>query len=75
MQDRDDLIQRKVPLFADQGEDLLRILLQGGSAAATGDWFANSIFAKALHPAVIAELALTWNCSPASRRDPPASTK
>src|SRR6201987_1507927 len=28
MQDRDDLIQRKVPLFADQGEDLLRILLQ-----------------------------------------------
>ena len=23
MQDRDDLIQRKVPLFADQGEDLL----------------------------------------------------
>ena len=23
----------------------------------------------------IAELALTWNCSPASRRDPPASTK
>ena len=51
MQDRDDLIQCKVPLFADQGEDLLRILLQGGSAPATGHWFANSIFAKALHPA------------------------
>src|SRR5271166_4965033 len=51
MQDRDDLIQCKVPLFADQGEDLLRILLQGGSAPATGHWFANPIFVKALHPA------------------------
>src|SRR5215472_9930390 len=29
MQYRDDLIQRKVPLFAAQGEDLPRILLQG----------------------------------------------
>ena len=51
MQYRDDLIQRKVPLFADQGEDLLRIFLQRGSAPATGHWFANPIFAKALHPA------------------------
>src|SRR3974390_136466 len=51
MQYRDDLIQRKVPLLADQGEDLLRILLQGGDAPATGHWFANSILAKALHPA------------------------
>ena len=51
MQHRDDLIQCKVPLFADQGEDLLRILLQGGSAPATGRWFANPIFVKALPPA------------------------
>src|SRR5215475_13394466 len=27
------------------------MLLQGGTAPATGHWFANSIFAKALHPA------------------------
>src|SRR5215467_11215870 len=32
MQYRNDLIQRKVPLLADQGEDLHRILLQRGSA-------------------------------------------
>ena len=51
MQYRDDLIQCQVRLLADQGEDLLRILLQGGSAPATGHWFANPIFAKALHPA------------------------
>src|SRR5215471_12639934 len=46
---RNELIQRKVLLFADQGEDLPRILLQGGSAR--GRWFANPIFMKALHPA------------------------
>ena len=51
MQYRDDLIQRQVRLLADQGEDLLRILLQRRSAPATGHWFANPIFAKALHPA------------------------
>src|SRR6476469_4065159 len=51
MQYRNDLIQRKVPLLADQGEDLLRIFLQRGSAPATGHWFANPIFAKELHPA------------------------
>src|SRR5215472_11951478 len=48
---RNELIQRKVLLFADQGEDLPRILLQGGSAPARGRWFANPIFMKALHPA------------------------
>src|SRR5262249_8956236 len=48
MQYRNDLIQRKVPLLADQGEDLLRICLQRRSAAA---WFTNPIFAKALHAA------------------------
>src|SRR5215469_10610828 len=48
---RNELIQRKVPLFADQGEDLPRILLQGGSAPARRRWFANPIFVKALHPA------------------------
>src|SRR6516165_9070506 len=50
MQDRNDLIQRKVPLLADQGEDLLRIFLQRRSAPATGHRFANPVFAKALHP-------------------------
>src|ERR1700704_4617303 len=40
LQPRDDLIQCQVRLLADQGEDLLRILLQGGSAPATGQWFA-----------------------------------
>src|SRR5262249_46397906 len=43
--------QRKVPVFADQGEDLPRILLQGRSAPARRRWFANPIFVKALHPA------------------------
>src|SRR5215475_11637069 len=47
---RNELIQRKVPLFADQGEDLPRILPQGGSAPARRRWFANPIFVKALHP-------------------------
>src|SRR5262245_55959603 len=51
MQYRDDLIQCPVRLLADQGEDLLRIFLQGGSAPATEHWFAHSFFAKALHPA------------------------
>src|SRR5262245_41531940 len=48
---RDNLFQRKVLLFADQGEDLLRIILQGGSAPARRHGFAKPIFAKALHPA------------------------
>src|SRR5215831_6110438 len=30
-QDRNELIQRQVPLLADHGEDLLRIFLQGGA--------------------------------------------
>jgi hypothetical protein len=51
MQYRNDLIQRKVRLLADQSEDPMRIVLQGGSAPSTGHWFANPIFAKALHPA------------------------
>src|ERR1700757_3421191 len=51
MQYRNGLIQRKVRLFAVQGEDLLRILLQRRSAPPTGHWFANPIFAKPLHPA------------------------
>src|SRR3974377_724196 len=51
MQDRNDLIQRKVRLLADKCDDLLRILLQRRSTPATGHWFANPIVAKALHPA------------------------
>src|SRR5262249_50324326 len=38
-QDRNELIQRKVPLLADQGENLLRILLQRGHAPSTGHRF------------------------------------
>src|SRR6516225_7381439 len=70
MQDRNDLIQRKVPLLANQGEDLLRIFLQRRRAPATGHWFANPVCTQR-----IAELALTSNSSAASRRDPPPSTK
>src|SRR5215831_7023603 len=50
-QDRNELIQRKVPLLADQGENLLRILLQRGHAPSTGHRFECPIFAKALQPA------------------------
>src|SRR6516162_1003811 len=50
MQCRNDLIQRKVPLLPDHGEDLLRVFLQRGSAPATRYWFAAPVFAKALHP-------------------------
>src|ERR1700757_4788947 len=48
---RNELIQRKVPLFADQGKNLPRILLQRGRAPSTGHRFARPIFAKALQPA------------------------
>src|SRR5215469_10374231 len=47
---RNDLIQGEVRLLAENGEDVLRILLQGGSAPSTGHWFGSPIFAKALHP-------------------------
>src|SRR5215471_15195018 len=50
-QNRNELIQRQVPLLADHGEDLLRIFLQRGRAPSTGHRFARSVFAKALHPA------------------------
>src|SRR5215471_12446745 len=71
-QDRNELIQRKVPLLADQGENLRRILLQRRRAPSTGHRLERSIFVKTLQR--IAELALTSKCSAASRRDPPAST-
>src|SRR5215468_4837292 len=48
-QSRNELIQRKVPLLADQG--LLRILLQRRRAPSTGHRLERSIFVKALHPA------------------------
>src|SRR5215469_16678293 len=50
VQYRNDLIQGEVRLLAENGEDVLRILLQGGSAPSTGHWFGSPIFAKALHP-------------------------
>src|SRR6516165_1832243 len=69
MQCRNDLIQGKVPLLPDHGEDLLRVFLQRGSAPATRYWFANPSSRKRCTQR-IAELALTSNSSAASRRDP-----
>jgi len=51
MKRRNHLIQREVPLRADQGEDLPRIFLQWRSASSAGHGFAGSIIAKPLHPA------------------------
>jgi len=48
---RNELIQRKVPLLADNDENLLRILLQRGRTPSTGHRFARPIFVKALQPA------------------------
>src|SRR5215467_11249874 len=47
-QDRNELIQRKVPLL---GENLLRILLQRRRAPSTGHRLERSIFVKTLQPA------------------------
>jgi hypothetical protein len=38
-------------MLADQGADLLRILLQRRSAPSTRHWFGSPVVAKALHPA------------------------
>src|SRR6516225_1814791 len=70
---RDELIQCKIRLLRDKGEDLLRMLLQRRRAPSTGHWLGRPIFAKALHPADRGASA-DRNCSAASRRDPPAST-
>lgn len=51
MKRRNHLIQREVPLRADQGEDLPRIFLQWRSASSAGHGLVGSIIAKALHPA------------------------
>ena len=51
VQCRDDLIQGEVPLLADEGENLLRIFLQRGTAPSTGHRLASPIFTEALHPA------------------------
>src|SRR6516164_203795 len=48
---RNELVQSKVPLLADKGENLPRILLQRGRAPSTGHRFARPIFAKTLQPA------------------------
>ena len=48
---RDELIQCKIRLLADKGEDLLRMLLQRRRAPSTGHWLGRPIFAKALQPA------------------------
>src|SRR5215470_17065601 len=48
---RDELIQCKIRLLADKGENLLRMLLQRRRAPSTGHWLGRPIFMKALHPA------------------------
>src|SRR6201988_1034470 len=48
---RNELVQGKIPLLADKGDNPLRILLQRGRAPSTGHRFARPIFAKALPPA------------------------
>src|SRR5215468_9124620 len=50
-QDRNELIQGKVPLLADQGENPLRIFFQRRGAPSTGHRFQRPIFVKTLHPA------------------------
>src|SRR6201997_4743857 len=74
VQGGNDLIQRQGSLPADEGEDLLGILFQWGSAAATGHCLGSPVLPKTLYPAD-GGLALAWDCSAASRRAPPASTK
>ena len=51
VQCRSDLIQREVWMLADQGQDLLRMLLQRRSAPSTRHWFGSPVFVKTLHPA------------------------
>src|SRR6516225_3184535 len=48
---RNELVQSKVPLLTDKGENLPRILFQRGRAPSTAHRFARPIFAKALQPA------------------------
>src|SRR5262249_1281942 len=48
---RNELVQGKVPLLADKGENPLRILLQRRRTPSTGHRFARPIFAKAVQPA------------------------
>src|SRR5580704_14693634 len=40
----------KIPLRADEGEDLPRVLLQWRSTPSTGHGFESPVFTKALHP-------------------------
>src|SRR5271166_5976299 len=47
---RNNLIERKIPLRADEGEDLPRVLLQWRSTPSTGHGFESPVFTKALHP-------------------------
>ncbi len=47
---RNNLIERKIPLRADECENLPRVLLQGRSTPSARHRFASPIFAKMLHP-------------------------
>ena len=48
---RNNLIERKIPLRADEGENLPRVLLQWRGTPSTGHGFASPVFTKALDPA------------------------
>jgi hypothetical protein len=50
VQRQNHLIQREVTLFADEGEDPLRVLLQWRNASSTGHWLTGPVVAKDLYP-------------------------
>ncbi len=50
MKRRNHLVERKVPLRADQCEDLPRIFLQRRPSSSAGQGFAGPVIAKALYP-------------------------
>jgi hypothetical protein len=71
---QNDLIQREVRFLPVERKDLLGVLLQwrSASAACIGSQVPSSR-KRCIH--LMAELTPTSNCSAASRREPPASTK
>jgi hypothetical protein len=73
VQYRNDFFQREVRLLAVKGENLLQYFSNGEVLPPRG---IGSQVPSSQKRCIqrIAELALTWNCSAASRRDPPAAT-
>lgn len=70
---RDELIQCKIRLLADKGEICCECCSNGDVLPPRGIG-SDVPSSRKRCTQRIAELALTWNCSAASRRDPPAST-